>query len=329
VGLSREDDGGGLTAVSLTAQLLGRGVLTGLVRRLPPAVVAPIRQTGGRPNSVRGLLLRWLGRGLRRGGIPRFVRTFTLVDNPAVSFVNADSLVLHQLYWWGERGWEPELVPWWRHFCQRSSTIVEIGANVGYYTVLGAKAAPHARYICVEPHPFSADLCRTHVALNEIESVQVIEAAAVSDATASSIELVIPWEQLGSPAVAFLAAGSELPRRMADRPTTSITVPTIDVGSLLDVVDLLKIDAEGQEHALLLGAWPQLLLHRPTIFVEVLSGTPKLRDLLVRLCADVGYRCYAAHSGRLVRLATERIPVVRLREEFGTNDVILTTVTDL
>jgi hypothetical protein len=30
-----------------------------------------------------------------------------------------------------------------------------------------------------------------------------------------------------------------------------------------------------------------------------------------------------------VRLATERIPVVRLREEFGTNDVILTTVTDL
>jgi hypothetical protein len=32
------------------------------------------------------------------------VTTFTLRDNRDLRFVNAESLVLHQLYWFGEQG---------------------------------------------------------------------------------------------------------------------------------------------------------------------------------------------------------------------------------
>jgi hypothetical protein len=42
------------------------------------------------------------------------VSSFTLGDNRELRFVNAESLVLHQLYWFGERGWEPQLLRWWR-----------------------------------------------------------------------------------------------------------------------------------------------------------------------------------------------------------------------
>src|SRR3712207_7346831 len=54
----------------------------------------------------------------------------------------------------------PELLPWWRKLCRASERVLELGANVGYFSVQGALAAPQARYTAVEPHPFSVDVCR-------------------------------------------------------------------------------------------------------------------------------------------------------------------------
>jgi FkbM family methyltransferase len=251
------------------------------------------------------------------------VLTFPLADNPALSFVNADSLVLQQLFWFGEKGWEPELLPWWRHFCTRSSAILELGANVGYYTVQGGKVAPDARYVAVEPHPVSVEVCRENLALNLIASVEVIAAAAVAERTQTSTQLVIPWEQLSTPTVAFMPRGSELPDGMTCRAGTVIDVPVVDVRLLLSDMDVLKIDVEGQEYELLRAGWEHLRARRPTVFVEVLPGSPKLRALLVELCENVGYRCYAASCGRLFPLPTGRIPTVVLQHEYGNNDLIL------
>jgi FkbM family methyltransferase len=251
------------------------------------------------------------------------VRTFTLPDNPGLCFTNADSLVVQQLYWFGERGWEPELLPWWRYFCVRAARILDLGTNVGYFAVQGGRVAPRARYVAVEPHPVSARLCRENLALNGISSVELVAAAASADPHARVTELVIPWEQLGAPTVAFLPGGSELPRDMAARPGTAITVPTVDIRALLAGVDLVKLDVEGQEHALLGAGWPQLAESRPTIVVEVLRGTPQLRAVLVRLCTELGYRAYVPGTGRLRSLPVRRLPAVSLQREYGVNDLVL------
>jgi FkbM family methyltransferase len=247
-----------------------------------------------------------------------------LADNPERRFVNADSLVLQQLYWFGEQGWEPELLPWWRALCSGASTVVELGTNVGYFAVQGATAAPHARYLAVEPHPVTASWCRENLALNRIHSVEVLAAAAVAGPNRGTVELVVPWEQLGAPTVAFMPGGCELPRGMADRAGTTIEVPALDVRSLLDGVDVLKLDVEGQEHALLSAAWEQLRTYLPTVVVEVLPGTPLLRALLVRLCTELGYRCYVPSPTRLVPLTPRRIPGIALQREQRTNDLIFT-----
>jgi FkbM family methyltransferase len=310
-----------------SAHLAGRRLLTGVVGRLPAGIIRPLRRPAGGSRACAPILD--VARGvLRRGGLPRTVQTFTLLDNPSLRFVNADSLVLQQLYWFGEEGWEPELLPWWRYACRRASKIVELGANVGYFAVQGASAAPHATYLAVEPHPVSAGVCRENLVLNGIISVDVLAVAATADATSSSIELIIPWEQLGTPTVAFVA-GSELPIRMAGSAQTTIRVPTVDVRSLLHDVDVLKIDVEGQEHMLLTAGWQQLRMYRPMIFAEVLPGTPRLRRVLFRLCTEFGYRCYAPTRDRLIPLAVEQLATISLHREHGTNDVLLSVDDDL
>jgi FkbM family methyltransferase len=266
---------------------------------------------------------RALRRRLRRGAIPAGVATFALPDNQELRFVNADSLVLRRLYWFGEQGWEPQLLPWWRHFCGRAAAVLELGANVGYFTVQGAKAGPRARYVAVEPYPTSAGVCRANLALNRVESVELLTAAAVARPDLPTVELHVPRRQLAAPTVAFVGADTELPGPMRRRVKETISVPAVDVRSLLGGVDLLKLDVEGQEHALLAAAREHLRARRPTVFVEVLPGTARLRRLLADLCRDDGYRCYVPQVGALARLEAADILEARLLDRYGGQDVIL------
>jgi FkbM family methyltransferase len=310
---------------------VARGVVRSVARSVVGRVPLPVADAVRRPlahgsgGSRPGRLHRAVLRALREGGIPRAVSTFRPVDNPDLEFVAADSLVLAQVYWYGEQGWEPELLPWWRHFCRRSQSVLELGANVGYFTVQAAKAAPGVRHVAVEPHPLSLQICRQNLALNDVGSVELVGAAAVADPTASSVRLLVPADQLATPTVAFIPSDTELPAGMTRDITTTLDVPAVDVRRLLDNVDLVKLDVEGQEHALLSAGYDQLRERRPTLFVEVLPGTVRLRALLGRLCMQDGYRCYAATPEQLIEFGPERLASVRLKEEYGSQDVVLST----
>jgi FkbM family methyltransferase len=308
----------------LQLQLRTRRMTTGVVRRLPVTVADRLRGPVTAPPPGRRHRARDALAGvLRRGGIPAGVTTFTLRDNQDLAFVNAQSLVLHQLYWFGEQGWEPQLLPWWRRFCRRASAVLELGANVGYFTVQGAKAAPHARYIAVEPYPASARVCRANLELNRVESVELVVAAAVTDAELPAVELHVPREQLATPTVAFIAADTELPERMRRRVTQTISVSAVDVRSFLSGINLLKLDVEGQEHALLAASREHLRTRKPTVFVEVLPGTTRLRQLIADLCRDDGFQCYVPRADSLVRLEISDILGAPLLDRYGCQDVIL------
>jgi FkbM family methyltransferase len=305
-------------------QLGTRRITAGAVRRLPVTVADRLRGPASRPpRSRRRHAHDALLHLLRRGGIPGGVRTFALPDNPELRFVSEESLVLHQLYWFGERGWEPQLLPWWRRFCRRSSAILELGANVGYFTVQGAKAGPQARYVAVEPHPFSARVCRANLELNRVGSVELVTAAAVAGTEPPAVELQVPRDQLATPTVAFVGADTELPEPMSRHVTQTVSVPTVDVRSLLSGVDLLKLDVEGQEHALLAASREHLRTAKPTVFVEVLPGTARLRGLLAELCRDDGFHCYVPRADALVRLEVPDILGAPLLDRYGGQDVIV------
>jgi hypothetical protein len=102
-----------------------------------------------------------------------------------------------------------------------------------------------------------------------------------------------------------------------------VDVRAVDVRSLLDGVDLVKMDVEGQEHVLIAAMREHLSRFRPPLFVEVLAGTVQLRRLLAELCEVDGYRCYALSRTGLVELDVERLATIALMDEFGCQDVLL------
>src|SRR5689334_14548427 len=78
--------------------------------------------------------------------------------------------------------YEPEQTGHFIHFVRPGSTVLDIGAHVGYYTLLASMLAGDAGYVwAFEPEPHNAEFLRQHLAVNNCRNVHV-EEAAVSDA---------------------------------------------------------------------------------------------------------------------------------------------------
>jgi FkbM family methyltransferase len=246
---------------------------------------------------------------------------FDLPGNPDLKFAAVESRLARLLYWYGERGYETGETEWWRRLCQGSKSIVEIGANIGYYTVQGASAAPKARYTAVEANPESADIVRRNIALNGLDHVEVITAAVIDDADVTTVELALPdQERYVAPTGAYLSIGTE---GIAGRPASrTITVPAMAAAGLLAEADLIKLDIEGYEARVLAAAQAHLTANRPTIVVEVLKQVPQLRQILRDLVAD-DYLALAIGETSLHLLTTAQLDSPDPLPRYGSRDVIL------
>lgn len=246
---------------------------------------------------------------------------FTVSGRFPVRLAAVDSRLARMLYWYGEHGYEANEVLWWRHLCAGAQGILEIGANIGYYTVQGALAAPDVPYMSVEAHPESVAIVRRNLSLNSIDHVRVVHGAVVGETTGDElVELALPeLEHYVAPTGAFVASGTEGvgTRRPSDR---SISVPAIATASLIDGVDLVKLDIEGFEHTVLAPILQPLVERRATILVEVLRDTPMLRSQLSGL-ATKGYRFWLVSGPELRKVPVGALKHVDFFAEYGCRDL--------
>lgn len=118
------------------------------------------------------------------------------------------------------------------------ATILDLGANCGYATLLMAARFPAARIAAVEPHPANLAALDVNLKLNDVSAVVISGAAARDD----------------GPITLFLLRSLShglLPGGPAARENT-ITVSGFSIPTLMsqlgwDNIDLLKIDIEGYE----------------------------------------------------------------------------------
>ncbi|WP_374448320.1 FkbM family methyltransferase [Stella sp.] len=203
------------------------------------------------------------------------------------------------------RDWsEPELRLLER-FLHPGDVFVDVGANVGLYTLKGARiVGPSGRVVAVEP---GRDACRVladNVALNGYRHVTVVP-KALADAEAVVTLYHVP---LGDDPQAYsLVPGAGQP---PGEPVQATTLDRLAEVLRLPRIDCIKIDVEGTEAMVLAGARAQLARWRPTVIFEINcpTGTESgiAPDAAWNLLADLGYRFQRLVDGRLVDL--DRFP---------------------
>lgn len=127
-----------------------------------------------------------------------------------------------------------------------NGVVVDVGANIGTHTFFYAQHA--SKVIAIEPLPAAMECLRHN--LRNFDNVELIHAAA--GASVGTVDLYTPEKNYGA---SFTVVGS--------------STPVVTIDSLgLPACSYMKLDAEGDEIAILRGAEVTIARCRPVLCVE-------------------------------------------------------------
>jgi FkbM family methyltransferase len=156
------------------------------------------------------------------------------------------------------------------------SVFWDVGANVGFYSLLASELVGSGRVYAFEPVPRNLAFLAKHLALNHVTNVEVL-ALAVSDTNG---------------VFSFETEDSGFMGHLADHGT--LMVPTATLDSLVEGHQILpphyvKMDIEGAELLALDGASQTFQLHHPTLFLA--THGRDVHQACRQLLESWGYEC--------------------------------------
>jgi FkbM family methyltransferase len=217
-----------------------------------------------------------------------------------------DDWVSNQVFWRGWAGYEPETARLFFRLAEGARITLDVGAFVGYYSLLAAHANPEGRVFAFEPLPGPRQRLLHHLALNRLTRVECVAAAAGADDGDAQL-FHVPEELPTSSSLSreFMAGARELNHLRV--PVRALDRFLAEAG--LEGVDLVKIDTESTELDVLRGLVRTLEYERPFVLCEVLQGRSNPRGLS-DLLRPHSYRYYLlTGQGPIPKAVIEGDPV--------------------
>ena len=179
--------------------------------------------------------------------------------------------------------WEPEVVNAVTAAVKPGMCVVDVGAHIGYYTLLFAKYVGSAGcVISFEPLPANFALLQKNVHINNLLNVRLLNQAVFSQT--QKITLNVPDEQPNP--------GNGSMYNLGTAKQCHVEAVSLDdfCGSSNLRPDVLKIDVEGAEYEVLIGAQRTISHCRPKLLIELhhFDGNPAAHPV-PGLLASWGY----------------------------------------
>ena len=174
--------------------------------------------------------------------------------------------------------YEPSLVQFISsHLCQ-GKILVDVGANEGYFTLLGASKGAHV--YAVEPSKNNLKFLTDNIERNNYSQRVTILPYAAGDedkiVTFHESSLNGMWSSVGQGKTNLLSTTTQVKMKCLQE-----IIPNLP--------DIIKIDVEGFEDAVLAGAKKWLKAKKTTWIIETDDTTPA-GESVIRSFQDLGYR---------------------------------------
>jgi FkbM family methyltransferase len=219
----------------------------GLLDRAPPAIARRLHRASFGARLLRPLVNALAPRGPAtvqvRSGVAKGVR---LVIKPREE----------KYYWTGTH--EPEVQLAFARELAPGTTVWDVGAHVGFYTVLASRAVGDLGHVhAFEPSPENRLRLLEALRLNDAQNVVVHEVALAARSGSAPL-----YRHRFSTSWTLVEA-------RGDEPDSEVACTTIDeLAGALGVPDLIKIDAEGAELDVLRGGVNALRATDTVLIVE-------------------------------------------------------------
>lgn len=237
-----------------------------------------------------------LGRYVPRAGVVQV----TMPDGRPLRLESrGDDDIAGPLFWRGWDGHETETVKPFYELARSARVTLDIGAHVGYFALVAAHANPAGRVYAFEPLARVRERLERNVALNGATNVTCVPLALGSPAGTAEFFHV----RDGIPSSSSLSRGF-MQSIVARDELTSTTVEVVEVDDFVDShglvgVDLVKVDTETTEAAVIRGMLRTLGRDRPAIVCEVLDA--EVGQALEALLRPLGYEFFLLMGHDAVR----------------------------
>lgn len=155
---------------------------------------------------------------------------------------------------------EPDTVAAIRTFVGRGDVVFDIGANIGWYTLMTSKiVGASGRVVAFEPTAWARRKLARNLKLNPALNNVSLESMALSDVSEAMrpIQLRASWRVFGDDAGVF---------------NENVPVKKLDdyvAGAGISQLDVVKIDVDGYEAKVIAGASQTLSRFRPVLIMEI------------------------------------------------------------
>jgi FkbM family methyltransferase len=208
-----------------------------------------------------------------------------------------------QLFWTGIDYYEPFTRTVIEMLASQTRFFFDVGANIGFFSLIAAKLTPSLKVIAFEPNPKMFALLLEHKRVNGLSNLTA-ETVAVSNCDGigqlflngsdMSASLEPDFQDDVNPAFGFVRV---------ETTTLDSYVRQHDISGPL----LLKVDVEGHEEPVLEGAHATIARFRPDIVIEVLG---EFEPSTLEQFRRIGYRFYRiTHQGLI---ESKRVTLTRI-----------------
>lgn len=201
---------------------------------------------------------------------------------------NQTNYLTQLVYWNGFENFEYSRL--FLKLIKNVSVFYDIGANIGYYSLLAAVENPHITVVGFEPASGPLYYFRENVRINNLTNVKV-ESLALSEKDG-----VIDFYEIRNKKYSYLehnlAGESNAGSLTEGRNFTKVEVQTTTLDKYVErnesgTIDLMKMDTEGTEHFILEHGQSVLSEMQPIVICETLFNT--IEPQLERIFSAHGY----------------------------------------
>lgn len=226
--------------------------------------------------------------------------TVEMPDGPPIRLWSAaDDWSTSLLWWYGYQAVEREAIDLWRARAAEAGTVLDIGAHVGWLALVAAQAGA-SRVFAFEANPRVAARCGLNVELNPWPITIVPNAC--SDRTGPVAF------HLGGPGMPSSSGVDGLAGSYEQVRVGAVRIDDFVEQWGVDRVDLVKIDVEGHEPAVLRGMRATLERDRPAVFFEMIAAAPTGPEI-IDVLSPLGYRYSRLTDAGPVRIDEPTAPV--------------------
>lgn len=157
---------------------------------------------------------------------------------------------------------------------------IDVGANIGYYTIIAGKINPKIKILAIEPEPINLSFLKRNIQTNNIHNVQTFEGVVGNQAGKTTL---------------FVSPNSSGEHSTVIKSDKTLLVSSTTIDELVKKFNLspsiIKIDVEGAEGDVIEGSVQTINKYRPDLIFEYSlrnENNPSIFDQLI----PNGYRFF-------------------------------------